>query len=98
MLAVNEGDNVSFDKVLMVTNGDDVSIGKPYIEKATVAAKVLRHGRGDKIRIVKMRRRKNSRRITGHRQHSLKLKLPVFLHKLSFDFKRILQWHIKKRV
>jgi large subunit ribosomal protein L21 len=65
---VEEGESFQFDKVLMVAKGENIVLGKPFIEQATVNAKVIRHGRGEKIRIVKMRRRKNSRRITGHRQ------------------------------
>lgn len=68
-LTANEGENILFDSVLMVANGDKISIGKPYVENAQVAGRVLKHGRGEKIRVVKMRRRKNSRRVTGHRQY-----------------------------
>lgn len=68
-LTANEGESIKFDHVLMVANGDKISVGKPYIENAQVAATVVRHGRAEKIRVVKMRRRKNSRRITGHRQY-----------------------------
>ncbi len=69
LLPVQEGDEFNFDKILMIAEDSNIQVGKPYVEKARVAAKVVRHGRGDKIRIVKMRRRKNSRRINGHRQH-----------------------------
>lgn len=68
-LPFEEGQTVVIDKVLMICNGDKVSLGKPFIENASIEGKVLKQGRGDKIRIVKFRRRKNSRRIAGHRQY-----------------------------
>lgn len=68
-MIANEGDSIQFDKVLMVAEGEKVTLGKPFLENMMVNAKVVRHGRGEKIRIVKMRRRKNSRRTTGHRQY-----------------------------
>ena len=75
LLPVSEGEDINFDKILMVAQNTQVSVGKPYVEKARVDAKVLRHGRGDKIRIVKMRRRKNSRRVNGHRQHFTEIQI-----------------------
>jgi len=62
------GETLSFDRVLMVGAGADVKVGSPYVAGSTVNAEVLRHGRGDKIRIVKFRRRKHYKRETGHRQ------------------------------
>ena len=67
-IEVATGDSVSFDKVLMVGEGADVSIGAPYISTATVTAEVLNHGRADKITIIKFRRRKHYRKQQGHRQ------------------------------
>src|SRR5688572_29027577 len=64
-----EGDNVTFDSVLLVSDGDALTIGTPVISGATVVAKVVGHGRGDKIRIQKLHRRKRYRRVKGHRQH-----------------------------
>lgn len=68
-LEAQEGETVVLDRVLMLSDGKQVTIGKPLISNAKVEAKVVRQGRGEKIRIVKFRRRKNSRRITGHRQY-----------------------------
>jgi large subunit ribosomal protein L21 len=68
-IAATAGEEIVFDKVLMVVNGGDVQIGKPFLNNGKVSAKVIGHGRHDKIRIVKFRRRKNSRRQAGHRQH-----------------------------
>ncbi len=66
-LDAEAGDTVTFDKVLMI-GGDDVKIGTPYVEGATVTAKVEKHGRQKKIIVFKMKRRKNYRRKQGHRQ------------------------------
>ena len=62
------GANVEFDDVLMIADGENVTLGAPYITGGTITAKVVQHGRGDKIKIVKFRRRKNSRSQQGHRQ------------------------------
>lgn len=57
-----------FDKVLLVGKDSDVSLGLPFLSGAKVEAKVLEHGRGDKIRVVKAHKRKRYRRVKGHRQ------------------------------
>lgn len=62
------GETVSFDKVLMVGEGESVKIGAPYVEGSTVTAEVVAQGRGKKVRIIKFRRRKHSRKQQGHRQ------------------------------
>jgi large subunit ribosomal protein L21 len=67
-LAANAGDNVSLGQVLMVNNNGEVRVGNPVLAGASVTAKVRAHGRGDKVHIFKMRRRKNYRRSQGHRQ------------------------------
>lgn len=63
----NVGDAVSFDQVLLL-GGEAVKIGKPLVSGAKVEAKILEHGRGEKVIIFKFRRRKNYHRKTGHRQ------------------------------
>lgn len=63
-----EGGEVSFDQVLMIGDGEQVTLGTPVIDGGLVSATVVGHGRADKVRIFKMRRRKNSRRHAGHRQ------------------------------
>jgi large subunit ribosomal protein L21 len=69
-LNLNEGDNVEFDQVLMVGEGESVTLGTPVVEGAKVAATVLGNGRGKKVTIIKFRRRKNkSRSKQGHRQN-----------------------------
>ena len=70
-----EGSTIELDRVLMVGEGEDVKIGAPYVEGGKVTATVKSHGRGDKIRIVKFRRRKHFRKQMGHRQHYTELQI-----------------------
>jgi len=63
------GEKVSLDQVLMVSRGDKVSVGSPLVEGAVVSATVLGHGRADKVKIFKMRRRKHYQKRQGHRQN-----------------------------
>ena len=63
-----EGSTIKLDNVLMVADGDKIEVGSPTLDKATVTAKITAHGRGDKVEIIKFRRRKHSRRQMGHRQ------------------------------
>ncbi len=74
-LAVDEGASVDFDKVLVVSDGESVTIGEPYIAGGKVTATVQAQGRGKKIKIVKFRRRKHSRKQMGHRQSYTELKI-----------------------
>lgn len=68
-LSEKEGGTVTFDKVLLIAKSDsDITIGTPTVSGASVEAKVLAHGNGDKIRVFKMKRRKRYRRDHGHRQ------------------------------
>ncbi len=67
-LAAEAGAKVQFDQVLMVGEGDKVKIGAPYLAGSQVSATVIGQGRGDKIKIVKFKRRKNYLRQNGHRQ------------------------------
>ena len=62
------GTELVFDHVLLIGEGDQVTIGKPIVGGAAVRATVLEQGRGEKIRIFKMRRRKHYRKTQGHRQ------------------------------
>jgi len=63
-----EGSNVELDGVLMIADGDKISVGTPNLKKGAVTATIKSHGRGKKIDIVKFRRRKHSRTQAGHRQ------------------------------
>ncbi|RZS99588.1 50S ribosomal protein L21 [Aquimarina brevivitae] len=67
-LAGEEGDKVSFDKVLLTADGDNVTLGAPAIEGAQVGAKITRHLKGDKVIVFKKKRRKGYRVKNGHRQ------------------------------
>ncbi len=67
-LAGEEGDSVKLDKVLMIADGDKLSVGSPTLDKASVTATIKAQGRGDKVEIIKFRRRKHSRTQAGHRQ------------------------------
>lgn len=62
------GDSVTFEDVLMVGDGDKLETGAPLVSGATVAGELLEQARGDKILIFKKKRRKNHRRLRGHRQ------------------------------
>ncbi len=62
------GDTITFDKVLALSGGGELKVGKPTLSGASVTAEVLGVKMGDKLVIQKFRRRKNSRRKTGHRQ------------------------------
>ena len=63
-----EGSNVELDGVIMVADGDKISVGTPNLKKGSVTATIKSHGRGKKIEIIKFRRRKHSRTQAGHRQ------------------------------
>jgi len=67
-IEVATGESLDFDQVLMVVDGDDVKIGAPVVEGAKVTAEVVSHGRADKVKIIKFRRRKHSMKRQGHRQ------------------------------
>jgi large subunit ribosomal protein L21 len=69
------GNTVSFDKVLMVGAGADVKIGAPYVANGVVTAEIISHGRADKVRIIKFRRRKHYRKQQGHRQWFTEVKI-----------------------
>lgn len=67
-LNAEPGERVTFDQVLLAERDDEVIIGQPSLEGASVATEVVRHGRGEKIIVFKMKRRKGYRRKQGHRQ------------------------------
>ncbi|MBD2462094.1 50S ribosomal protein L21 [Oscillatoria sp. FACHB-1407] len=72
-LAVGEDEAVTIDRVLFVENDGDVSIGQPFVTGATVEGTVLRHLRGRKIIVYKMRPKKKTRKKQGHRQELTRL-------------------------
>lgn len=74
-LQANEGDALSFDKVLLVENEGNVKIGRPLLSGAAVKATVIEHLKGDKVLIFKKKRRKGFRRMNGHRQQFSKIQI-----------------------
>lgn len=69
------GSEIVLDQVLMLGDGDNITIGTPMVAGATVTAKVVSHGRGEKIEIFKMRRRKHYQKHQGHRQNFTELEI-----------------------
>jgi large subunit ribosomal protein L21 len=67
-LAIEEGEAVSFDNVLLIADGSNITVGAPAIGGAQVSAKVLKHLQGDKVIVFKKKRRKGYRKKNGHRQ------------------------------
>ncbi len=63
------GDNVQFDEVLLVGEGANIKLGSPTVAGGKVEAKVTAQGRAKKVEVVKFKRRKNYKRLYGHRQH-----------------------------
>lgn len=74
-LDVETGANVEFDTVLLIANGEEITVGAPLVAGGKVTAEVVKHGRGDKVKIVKFRRRKHSRKQMGHRQWFTEVKI-----------------------
>ncbi len=74
-VAGDVGSAVVLDKVLMVGNGDKVSVGKPLLAGATVKATIVSNGRHDKVTIFKMRRRKHYQKHQGHRQNYTEIRI-----------------------
>ncbi len=68
-LPVEEGKKVSFDNVLLIGDGDNITIGAPAIDGALIGAKVVKHLKGDKVIVFKKKRRKGFRKKNGHRQY-----------------------------
>ena len=74
-IAADVGQEITFDQVLAVGNGGDLQIGAPLVSGASVVAKVVAHGKHDKVRIFKMRRRKHHQKRQGHRQGYTELEI-----------------------
>ena len=74
-VAGDVGSAVVLDKVLMVGEGDKVTVGKPLVNGATVKATIVSHGRGEKVKIFKMRRRKHYQKHQGHRQNYTEIRI-----------------------
>jgi len=78
-LAGDVGSSVSFGEVLLVGAGDAVKVGAPFVSGATVKATVVSHGRGDKVKIFKLRRRKHYQKTQGHRQNFTEVRIDDIL-------------------
>ncbi|QIT56253.1 50S ribosomal protein L21 [Aquisalimonas sp. 2447] len=74
-LDAEAGSSVEFDQVLLVSDGDDVKIGAPMLEGSKVQAEVTDAGKGEKVHIIKFKRRQNYRRHKGHRQPYTEVKI-----------------------
>ena len=64
-----EGDEVSFEQVMLVSDGEKVKVGNPFVKGASIKTKLEKHGKGDKVVVMKFKRRKGYQRKRGHRQH-----------------------------
>ena len=69
------GESVTFEEVLMIADGDDITIGTPTIASAKVVAEVIAHGRAKKVEIIKFKRRKHHQKRTGHRQNFTQIQI-----------------------
>jgi large subunit ribosomal protein L21 len=74
-LDAEEGASIEFDQVLLVGEGDQLSLGTPFLDGGKVQAVVMSQGKARKVEIVKFRRRQNYRRTKGHRQHFTQVKI-----------------------
>ena len=74
-LDVEEGKTVTFDNVVLVSEGENVEVGNPYVKNAKVEGKVVSHGKGKKILVYKYKAKKNYRRTQGHRQPYTKVEI-----------------------
>ena len=72
------GSAIVLDKVLMLADGEQLKVGKPLLLGATVQATIISNGRGDKVRIFKMRRRKHYQKNQGHRQNYTEIRIDGF--------------------
>ena len=75
LLEGEPGVEVTFDRVLMVADGDNVNVGTPYVNDGKVTAEVVRVDRGKKVRIIKFKRRKDYLKRQGHRQWFTEVKI-----------------------
>jgi large subunit ribosomal protein L21 len=74
-LVANVGSAVAFEEVLLVGGGDSVKVGAPLVSGAKVTGTVVAHGRGDKVKIFKLRRRKHYQKTQGHRQNYTEVRI-----------------------
>ncbi|MDD5675026.1 MAG: 50S ribosomal protein L21 [Chitinivibrionales bacterium] len=75
LINAEKGQEVTLDKVLLISDGEAVTVGTPVVAGAQAKATVLEHGKGDKVLIIKKRRREDYKRKNGHRQDFTKLQI-----------------------
>lgn len=78
-LEAEEGGSVELDKVLLLSDGDDITVGKPLVEGAKVMATVVKNGRSEKVIVFKYKNKVRYRRKNGHRQHFTSLNIEKIL-------------------
>ena len=74
-LGVAEGEKVTFDKVMAVSDGEKTTVGAPYVEGAAVTANVIKSGKGKKILVMTYKSKKNEKKKQGHRQPYTKVQI-----------------------
>ncbi len=74
-LGVEDGEKVTFDKVLALSNGESLKVGTPYVEGAAVTANVVKNGKGKKILVMTYKAKKNEKKKKGHRQPYTKIQI-----------------------
>ncbi len=74
-LEVAEGDKITFDRVLVVSDADGIKVGAPVVEGATVTANVVKNGKGKKLYVMTYKPKKNEKRKMGHRQPYTKVQI-----------------------
>ncbi len=74
-IAAEVGSKVNIQEVLLLADGDNIKIGKPFVEGSKVTASIVSHGRGKKIQIIKFKRRKHHMKRMGHRQNYTEIKI-----------------------
>ena len=91
LMQEESGVDHAFENVMLYVDGDDVQIGQPYIENAKVVAEIVEEVKGEKVSILRFRRRKHSMRKIGHRQRYTQIKIKeINVGKYK--------WHIRKQV
>ncbi len=70
-----EGNQVSFDKVLLIDSGNKIMVGDPVVKGACVDAKIIAHVKGDKVLVFKKKRRKGYQKLNGHRQYMTQIQI-----------------------
>jgi len=71
----DKGDTVFFNEVLMISRGEDIKIGTPYLDGANVSGEIIEQTKAQKINVFKMKRRKGFKKKTGHRQNLTRMKI-----------------------